>query len=86
MENIIDLMAKYNLTLRRLSSEEVSYTRKNGEFVRHVKRHTPGWIVKVDSSHGTLQQWSMKYDFYAATAEEAIQNAINSINAKQKTT
>ena len=79
MADIIELMERYNLTLRRLPAEVVSIVRKNGELVREVQQKKSGWIVKICKNHNSIQKWSMKDDFYAETPEEAIQKAIKHI-------
>jgi hypothetical protein len=129
MENLFELMEKYNLTLRRLSDEDVTcYTpipgrelndnetlvetivksnvskeefekwqkkgywqscRFNngfviGKAVREVKKHEDGWLVKVDNSHGSIQNWNRKYDFYGKTPEEAIAKAVADIEKRKK--
>jgi hypothetical protein len=129
MENLFELMEKYNLTLRRLGSEEVTtyspipdrelkenetlidIIRKSDESkesfekwqekgyfnncrwnngfviskaVREVKKREDGWLVKVDNSHGSIQNWNRKYDFYGKTPEEAIAKAVADIEKRKK--
>ena len=121
--DLIFLMEKYNITLRRLSNgywETTSYDGeselsskyeviiqdvgqkisedcfwklyskskgffiKNGRLMRYMKRRfiprTPGWIAKIDSSHGNIQLWSKKRDYYGKSAEEAIYSLLKSNN------
>ena len=54
-----------------------------GRCVRHVVQKESGWLVKIDGSHGSIQQWNRKKDFFGKTPEEAINNAVEYIE-KQK--
>ncbi len=49
--------------------------------VKHEAREE-GWLVKIDSGHGSMQQWSKKADFFGKTPEEAIQKAIDYIQTR----
>lgn len=130
MENLFELMEKYNLTLRRLSDEEVTcyspipdrelndnetlvetivksnvskeefekWQKKGywqscrfnngfviGKVVREVKKREAGWIVKQDNSHGSMQNWNRKFDYYGNTPEEAINKAVKDIEKRLET-
>ena len=58
----------------------------NGKVIRKLVRRTTqregGWLVKIDGSHGSMQKWSKKYDYFGDTPEEAILKAVKSITAK----
>ena len=136
--DILSLMEKYNLTLRRLSdTESISYIprmeeidKANSECVSFVdislekynnfvstgmhilkperdkfvsyaddpehgvvirkminktKPRTPGWLVKIDNGHGSMQMWSRdKGDFFGETAQEAVEKAVAFIENKKK--
>ena len=130
MENLFELMEKYNLTLRRLSDEEVTcysaipdrklndnetlvetivksnvskeefekWQKKGywqscrfnngfviGKAVREVKKREGGWLVKQDNSHGSIQNWNRKFDYYGNTPEEAINKAVEDIEKRLET-
>ena len=130
MESIFKLMEKYNLTLRRLSDEEVTcyspildgelndnetlvetivksnvskeefekWQKKGywqscrfnngfviGKAVREVKKREGGWLVKQDNSHGSIQNWNRKFDYYGNTPEEAINKAFEDIEKRLET-
>ena len=61
---------------------------KNGYLIKKVVRireeRESGWIVKICSSHGSIQQWSMKHDFCRKTAEDAVKSAIEHIEKQQR--
>lgn len=52
--------------------------------MRYMKRRfiprTPGWIAKIDSSHGSIQRWSKERDYYGKSAEEAVYSLLKSNN------
>ena len=133
MQDIIELMEKYDLTLRRLSSEERGFIecRKGeenhpnavdvvrtkgitkekfdfekskgwrdsqhfvpsandpnvgnavGKMIRYVKTYQPGWLVKIDHSHGNVQRWDFGKTFEGDTAEEAVMKAVEYIEGKK---
>lgn len=57
---------------------------ENGKVIRKLVRKTiqreGGWLVKIGGGHGSVQQWSKKYDYFGNTPEEAILKAVKSIN------
>lgn len=77
--DIIELMDKYSLVLRRVPEKEVSYVKDNGELVR-VEKPTSGacWLVIRQRNSMATTFWHSKKDsFVGKTAEEAIKKAVN---------
>lgn len=55
-----------------------------GRMVREVVQRESGWLVKIDSSHGSTQKWSRKGDFFGKTPEEAINKAVEYCEKRTK--
>lgn len=49
------------------------------KFNRIERRTKGGWLVKIDNSINSIQQWNKKFDFYGKTPEEAICAAVEYI-------
>lgn len=68
----------------KLYSKSKGFFIKNGRLMRYMKRRfiprTPGWIAKIDSSHGSIQRWSKERDYYGKSAEEAVYSLLKSNN------
>lgn len=54
-----------------------------GRFVRKTVQKESGWLVKIDGSHGSMQQWDRKIDFFGKTPEEAINKAVDFIEKRK---
>ena len=68
----------------KLYSKSKGFFIENGRLMRYMKRRfiprTPGWIAKIDSSHGNIQLWSKERDYYGKSAEEAVYSLLKSNN------
>lgn len=49
------------------------------KFNRIERRTGGGWLVKIDNSTNSIQQWNKKTDFYGKTPKEAICKAVEHI-------
>lgn len=60
----------------------------NGFIIRKLvkikKKREDGWLVKISSSHNSVQYWSKKDDFYGKTPEEAVEKAVKYIEEQRK--
>lgn len=54
------------------------------KFNRIERRTGGGWLVKIDNSTNSIQQWNKKTDFYGKTPEEAICKAVEYIEKAEE--
>ena len=89
----------YESVVAKISHEDFLKMRKQGcylgqrwkngfriaTWVRQTEEREGGWLVKIDRSYGSLQQWNRnRGDFFGKTPEEAIKKAIEHIKKERK--